>query len=216
MPNNKGLTNLTKLGLGMGSMAAWAMPSANELARRRQASAAAAATRQANAARRQANARRRLNEMRQASARQSERLARQRSVNINTLINRANAALSNAAKAGPNKNARVINYHRARNAVLNRLGAPSKSEKVKDILKQINSNKNRIVNGVNWQNKKQRWWTWKQMVAYELGGGSNFSAPVPLSQFAPPKRVRGWKPMPVTMNVANTAEMARLLARAGL
>ena len=216
MPNNKGLTNLTKLGLGMGSMAAWAMPSANELARRRQASAAAAATRQANAARRQANARRRLNEMRQASARQSERLARQRSVNINTLINRANAALSNAAKAGPNKNARVINYHRARNAVLNRLGAPSKSEKVKDILKQINANKNRIVNEVNWQNKKQRWWTWRQMVAYELGGGSNVGAPVPLSQFAPPKRVRGWKPMPVTMNVANTAEMARLLAKAGL
>ena len=154
MPNNKGLTNLTKLGLGMGSMAAWAMPSANERARRRQTSAAAAATRQANAARRQANARRRLNEMRQASARQSERLARQRSVNINTLINRANAALSNAAKEGPNKNARVINYHRARNAVLNRLGAPSKSEKVKDILKQINANKNRIVNEVNWQNKK--------------------------------------------------------------
>jgi len=215
MPNNKGLTNLTKLGLGMGSMAAWAMPSANERARRRQANAA---RRQANAAatRRQTNARRRLNEMRQASARQSERLARQRSVNINTLINRANAALSNAEREGANKNVTIKIYHKARNAVINRLGAPSKSEKVKDILKKINANKNRIVNEVNWQNKNQRWWTWKQMVAYELGGGSNVGAPVPLSQFAPPKRVRGWKPMPVTMNVANTAEMARLLAKAGL
>lgn len=216
MPNNKGLTNLTKLGLGMGSMAAWAMPSANERARRRQANAARRQANAAAAAARQANARRRLNEMRQSTARQSARLARQRSVNINTLVNRANAALSNAAKAGPNKNSRVRNYHKARNAVLNRLAAPSKSEKVKEILKQISANKNRIVNGINWQNNKQRWWTWRQLVAYELGGGSNVGAPVPLSQFAPPKRVRGWKPMPATMNVANTAEMARLLARAGL
>lgn len=209
MPNNKGLTNFGKLGLGMGRMAAWAMPSANERARRRQANAAAAAERQVNA-------RRRLNDMRQAAARQSARLAAHRSVNINVLINRANAALSNAAKAGPNKNARVRNYHKARNAVLNRLAAPSKSEKVKEILKQISANKNRIVNGINWQDNKQRWWTWRQLVAYELGGGASFNAPVPMSQFAPPKRIRSWKPMPTGMNVANTAAMARMLARMGL
>lgn len=212
MTNNKGLTNLTKLGLGFGNMATWAMPSANERARRRQTNAAAAA-----AALRQANARRRMNEMRQSAARQSARLASKKSANINFLINRANIALSHAAKAGPNKNARVRNYHSARNAVINRLSARSKGEKVRSILKQISANKNRIVNEVNWQNKTQRWWTWKQLVAYELGGGLNFAAPVKRVKFSPIKRNgKQYEPAPVTMNIPNTAAMARELARLGL
>lgn len=130
--------------------------------------------------------------------------------NINTLIKNANNAYA-LLNTGHTKES-LANHHKKRNLVVKELGRANKTPRINEILRNINKRKNAIAKEIDWADKQQRWWSWQQIVAAELGGGQNSSTPSkPRVNNRPP--AKPWKTGPPGVN---TASIARYLAARGL
>jgi hypothetical protein len=168
------------------------------------------AQQKANAARRGREALRRT--VRKIKTKRPQPVSGIRRPNINTLIGNANAAWKRLGKGHTNAN--MIDYHKKRNLVIQELSRNNKTPRINEILRNIHRRKNTIASGIDWADVKQRWWTWQEIVAAELGAGPSVPLLFNYNPYNIPKEpLSNWRLPPPGRN---TGSITRLLAARGM
>lgn len=147
--------------------------------------------------------------MRTAVQKESNRLVRNRSINV--LIRNANEAGKRLA-AGKYTENHVKDFIKKRNAVINTLGQNNKTPRMKEILLNIKRRKNTMsMNRI-----AGRFLNWRQLIAIELNRTPGLP-PVSRVQL-PVSKPPNWQYQspPRGTGIRNTAHLARFLAASGL
>jgi hypothetical protein len=149
-------------------------------------------------------------------------LEKQKATNINTLIKNADAAanaINRPIEGGsPARRLAFLNFRRTRNLVLRELKARENQPRVKEILANVNRNKNALVRNINRTEKGAQWRRWREVVAedwlkHRISSGPVYYGTVP--KRPSPKRSPPL-PTPNFLKGWNTGSLARHLMKKGL